>query len=393
MNGLLISILASAIVAGTPLPPWQEGCLDIHAINSARGECTFFILPDGTTMLVDAGEMVAYRSKKFTHVPSRPDSLTRPVEVYTRYIQHFLPEICKGRLDYAVVTHYHNDHIGQIEEWMEPDPVRGYELTGIAGVEANIPFRRLIDRAWPRFEESLLPSSSKGSGFYPKFVRYACKHDGMKAEAMKVGSKRQLRLRHHPCRYRNFSIVNYAASGIVWNGKAKVNVYEDGQMRENGASCCFLLSYGDFDYYTGGDAGGNSNVALPVAQAIGKHIEAMKADHHLSYHTMKDETMKIYRPQVVVTQSFGEREIQPDIETLTRLLSDEVYAGHKHYYFTNIGPRQRTLHKELYDKAAGINGHIVIRVMPGGKEFFVYLLDDTDFEYRILKCDGPFICK
>ena len=41
---------------GKPLPKWQEGCLDIHYINSARGECTFYILPDGTTMLVDAGE-------------------------------------------------------------------------------------------------------------------------------------------------------------------------------------------------------------------------------------------------------------------------------------------------------------------------------------------------
>ena len=50
MIKLLVSILASAVVAGTPLPPWQEGCLDIHAINSGRGECTFFILPDGTTL-------------------------------------------------------------------------------------------------------------------------------------------------------------------------------------------------------------------------------------------------------------------------------------------------------------------------------------------------------
>lgn len=41
---------------GKPLPAWSEGCLDIHAVNTARGECTFLILPDGTTLTVDAGE-------------------------------------------------------------------------------------------------------------------------------------------------------------------------------------------------------------------------------------------------------------------------------------------------------------------------------------------------
>lgn len=391
---LLANIVAAAVTVGSPLPPWQEGYLDIHAVNSSRGECTFIILPDGTSVLVDAGEFVDYKPAKFDKVPPKPDGQTRPVEVYSRYIRHFLPSVCKGKLDYAVVTHYHNDHIGQIEKWMEPDPVRGYELTGIAGVEANIPFRRLIDRAWPDFAGAQLPSSSKGSGFYPKFAKYACKHDGMKAEAMKVGSRRQIRLRHRPCRYPGLVVRNYAASGVVWDGKKRVNVYQDTLMRENGASCCFLLSYGDFDYYTGGDAGGNTLVALPVAQSIGRPVEAMKADHHLSYHTMKDETMTILRPRVVVTHSFYERDIQPDIETLSRLLgTDTVYPGPKYFYFTNIGPEQRSLHKELYDKAAGINGHIVIRVMPGGSEFNVYLLDDTDFEYRVLQVDGPFKCQ
>ena len=36
---------------GEPLPLWTDGCLDIHFINSGRGECAFYILPDGTTLL------------------------------------------------------------------------------------------------------------------------------------------------------------------------------------------------------------------------------------------------------------------------------------------------------------------------------------------------------
>ena len=39
------------------LPEWQEGYLDIHHINTGRGNCSFMILPDGTTMLADVGDV------------------------------------------------------------------------------------------------------------------------------------------------------------------------------------------------------------------------------------------------------------------------------------------------------------------------------------------------
>jgi hypothetical protein len=43
--------------AGEVLESWQDGRLDIHQINTGRGNATFFILPDGTTLLIDAGEL------------------------------------------------------------------------------------------------------------------------------------------------------------------------------------------------------------------------------------------------------------------------------------------------------------------------------------------------
>ena len=41
---------------GQPLPPWREGWLDLHHINTGRGNAAFYILPDGTTIPSDAGE-------------------------------------------------------------------------------------------------------------------------------------------------------------------------------------------------------------------------------------------------------------------------------------------------------------------------------------------------
>ncbi|MBR5906152.1 MAG: hypothetical protein IKZ51_06835 [Bacteroidales bacterium] len=42
------------VTVGEPLPLWQDGYLDIHSINGGRGESFYYIMPDGTTMLVDA---------------------------------------------------------------------------------------------------------------------------------------------------------------------------------------------------------------------------------------------------------------------------------------------------------------------------------------------------
>ena len=78
------------IAVGDVLPDWEEGCFDIHFINSGRGECCFYIFPDGTTMLVDAGELtLTYGDGP---CPQRPNSSIRPYETYARYIKHFLPQ-------------------------------------------------------------------------------------------------------------------------------------------------------------------------------------------------------------------------------------------------------------------------------------------------------------
>ena len=43
-------------------------------------------------------------------------------------------------------------------------------------------------------------------------------------------------------------------------------------------------------------------------------------------------------------------------------------------------------------KAKGINGHVVIRVVPGGDKFYVYMLDDTNYDYIVTSIHGPYSC-
>lgn len=118
-NRLLFFFLLLVLLIGTGcnrdrLPSWKEGFLDIHAINTGRGECFFYILPDGTTMLIDAGEF-SHNTNVHPMVPQKPDSLTRPSDTYIRYIKHFLLKKARGGIDYALLTLFHMDHMGRME--------------------------------------------------------------------------------------------------------------------------------------------------------------------------------------------------------------------------------------------------------------------------------------
>ncbi len=49
------SSTAAAQVVGEPLPAWTPGTLDIHQINTGRGDAALLVFPDGTSLLIDAG--------------------------------------------------------------------------------------------------------------------------------------------------------------------------------------------------------------------------------------------------------------------------------------------------------------------------------------------------
>src|SRR6056297_3007026 len=75
------------------LPLWEEGMLDIHHINTGRGDAAFMIFPDGTTLLLDAGDMSETHPRTTSRrnaelVPNRSKSAP---EWIVDYIDQFFP--------------------------------------------------------------------------------------------------------------------------------------------------------------------------------------------------------------------------------------------------------------------------------------------------------------
>src|ERR1041384_1950924 len=97
---------------GEKLPAWTPGMLDIHHINTGRGNSALLIFPDGTSLLLDAGDG--------GRVPPRgtapkPDSSRPAGEWIARYARHMLAHDAAPALDYAYLTHFHGDHMGAPE--------------------------------------------------------------------------------------------------------------------------------------------------------------------------------------------------------------------------------------------------------------------------------------
>ena len=98
-------------VVGRAIAPWQPGMLDIHQISTGRGNAGLYIFPDGTSLLVDAGELPGPNPQ---HTPARPDDSRRASQWVVRYIRHALRHDPQPALDYVLLTHFHQDHMGEV---------------------------------------------------------------------------------------------------------------------------------------------------------------------------------------------------------------------------------------------------------------------------------------
>ena len=189
---------------GETLSQWEEGGLDIHFINSGRGECLFLILPDGTTMVVDCGDFPDSKNAKWPEVDPKPYAGTRAYEVDAAYIKHFLPKASQGMIDYFNLSHFHIDHMGTPSWKGNTISPNGYALTGVMGLYDLVPFRKLVDRGYPDYDAALsLATASSNIDHYRKFVSYAVSN-GMSAEQFRIGAEDQFVLKNNPSAYPEF---------------------------------------------------------------------------------------------------------------------------------------------------------------------------------------------
>lgn len=387
-------------VIGNPLADWSEGYLDIHAINTGRGECSLLILPDGTTMLVDVAGSTISDDDEIPPPPAKPNVSADPGQTVSNYVLHFI-KAASNKLNYILISHWHADHIGGPPTDDMPLHAAGqFRICGITKVGSTIPFDKIVDRGFT-FPRDMLALYS-GVANYSTFVDWSKGAYSAVREEFRVGVTDQFTLQQNAAAYSNFSIRNLMCNGVIWTGSGTStrNLFPSAaevvaaKADENIFSNVFHLKYGNFDYFSGGDLqyGGRStyswfDVEAPVAEVMSQ-VEVMKASHHGTSNCNSDEMLKKLKPQTILVHVW--RDIQPNAATLGRMFSAN---GSCNIFTTNMTETNKSkLGSSITSKLKSMNGHIVVRVSPGGMNYTVYVLDDTNENYKVKRVFGPFPC-
>jgi hypothetical protein len=395
----LVSTVRAEDVVGEPIAPWQRGTIDIHQISTGRGNAGLYILPDGTTMLVDAGQLP---SKSDKHTPDRPDGTRSAGEWIVRYIGHALAHDAEPVLDYVLLTHFHDDHMGGPADDSPSVHDGAYRLTGLTQVGESLKIGKLLDRGWPDYDYPA-PLNDGPTKNYRAFVRWQTEHNGLKVERFVPGRNDQIVLCRDAKAFSNFEIRNVAANGEVWTGEGSSakpqfpsleSVPRKEWPHENLCSIAFRLRYGKFDFFNGGDMPGIvgssgpawHDLETPVAKVVGP-VEAAILNHHGYRDTNNPFFVATLRPRVWTLSVWDAH--HPVVEVWRRLQSTDLYPGPRDVFATDQHAVAREALAGL-GKLASDSGHIVLRVAPGGESFRVVIVDDTSESYQVTKVFGPY---
>lgn len=386
-------------LVGEVLPDWGEGYLDIHAINTGRGESTFFILPDGTTMMVDASSSLISPNNEYPPPPRKPNDVISSGKAISNYIKHFLPEN-NQKLDYVVLSHFHPDHMGGQSNSRPDGPGGNFTKNGVTEIGVEIPFDVIMDRGYPDYD---FPTDMKNSALmtnYINFVEWAKNTQGATAELFEVGRNDQIVLKQKPSQY-DVKVQNIAVNGKVWTGSGtewtteipeNLNELNAAEPNANIFSGVFELSYGKFNYFTGGDIQYNGktqfpwkDIESPISKVVSK-VDVMKANHHGTSNCNGDELLGVLRPDVVLCHTW--RDVHPNPATIDRFFAANDSSK---IFLTNLDAANRQKLGANAGKLKGTHGHIVVRVSPDGSEYSVFVLDDTNENYTIKETHGPYV--
>jgi ribonuclease BN (tRNA processing enzyme) len=410
--GCAVQSFAQSTPADTSLR-WQPGYFDIHHINTGRGNSTFFIFPDGTTMLLDAGDLnptpFLRKNAPLKVAPARPNDSKTAGQWIAEYINQTMPVGRSPQLDYLVVSHFHADHYGDLTERAKPESGRAFQRTGITEVGDLLPVKTIIDRGYPVYDfpvDLRKFYAGDGSTFlnYVAFVEAKTKQ-GATAEMLRAGSNRQIVLRQKSADFPTFRVQNIKVNGTIWTGQGEQTfahftadsvLNKQGKFNENPLCMALKFTYGPFDYFTGADNTGLRGYGLPLwfdtetpmANAVGP-VEAMTLNHHGNRDASNETFLNTLNPAVAIQQSWCSD--QPGQEVMHRLGAPP--KGRKRDVFAlHLQPESKTyLGFWLNQIYRSTEGHVLIRVLPGGKQFWVGVLNDTNPQLTVRKWLGPYL--
>ncbi|MDI6808847.1 MAG: MBL fold metallo-hydrolase [Candidatus Eisenbacteria bacterium] len=262
--------------------------LEIHCIDVGQGDATLVISPTGKTLLFDSGE-----TGKGTNV-----------------VLPYLQSKGISSLDYTVVSHYHVDHIGGLDE----------VINGLGGSsKINV---AAYDRG--------------GSYTTQAYVQYV----------NAVGSKRTTFVKGQVLDLGGGA----TATCVALNGNGVSGVSD-----ENDLCVVLKIKIGSFEFYQAGDlsganSGGYKDVESSVAPLVGD-VEVYRVDHHGSAYNSNQTLVNALLPEVSIISVGSNSYGHPTQTVINRLV-----AANSYIYQTELGSAGTI----PSGKGTVVNGHVII---------------------------------
>ena len=393
-----VSRIAAAMTAAAGqyrddnLPPWTEGLLDIHHLQVGASQSTFIVMPDGSTMLIDAGDLATKKPGKCVARDPIPNSTRTTAGWISEYIRTLWPHDLKAKrptLDFVLVTHFRKDHIGDVEAAVDRGTMSLHEhdevpVTGLAEVAEAFNFAKLIDRAYPDYNFPVSLFNTPDGAFYIGFAE-SMKVRGTSVERFEVASSKQMHMVKKEGAAKDFVIKNIKANTEVAETDSDGNLIgnrtmpgtvlmDDGNWDENMLSTAIVIEYGSFRYYEGGDTKiGALDMVNPTAEAVGS-VDVATLNHH--GHGVSELFARLLDPKVAILQAWCSD--HPPSQSI-RILSEVGLRMEREIFATDLfAERSQELRSLGLDgNFRSTGGHVVVRVYPqhGKQTYEVFVLD------------------
>ena len=384
-------------LVGTQWQGWEKGHFQVHFIYTGVGESAFYIFPDGTSMLLDCGDHNAIGRGKLA-VPVLPHPGKHSGEWIARYVERVNPR--GTAVDYAMLSHYHNDHAGCLEFYAAKEIRDGKEhvLSGFTQAAETLRFSKAIDRSYPGFDDPLpIHDGFDGGavGLIRQFYDYESRHHGMKVEKFRLGATDQIVPLHDASQCKGFSVRNICGNGRICAEDGtitdlfaeRIKAGHMTEMNENAMSLGIVVSYGPFRLFSAGDFseswaladGTRFEIEDALADVCGE-ADVAKINHH-GHYSMTPKLIKALHSQVYVSCVWDQLH---DVAPVMAKISDRsTYEGDR-IVCPGIFPAERRAEDDGKEWLSDIptasfeGSHIVLDVEPGGKHFTVTHLAACD---------------